>query len=149
LKRKNIGDLKSEQQLKEMPPTCFLFRNRAVELSEDFAFPVSDKDVMRLWFKLLKNLEQRCFNRGETLTNGEPIQFVKPSQGIFTNYTTTFFPLHSLRVSLITSFALEGGVPIPILSKLVAGHSRIIMTLYYTKVGQAYMQKVMNEAESN
>ncbi|WP_216937219.1 MULTISPECIES: integrase family protein [unclassified Acinetobacter] len=148
LKRKNIGDLKSEQQLKEMPPTCFLFRNRAVELSEDFAFPVSDKDVMRLWFKLLKNLEQRCFNRGETLTNGEPIQFVKPSQGIFTNYTTTFFPLHSLRVSLITSFALEGGVPIPILSKLVAGHSRIIMTLYYTKVGQAYMQKVMNEAES-
>ncbi|MFX4713332.1 hypothetical protein ABTB13_21005, partial [Acinetobacter baumannii] len=71
MKRKNLGDLKSEQQLKEMPPTCFLFRNRAVELSEDFAFPVSDKDVMRLWFKLLKNLEQRCFNRGETLTNGE------------------------------------------------------------------------------
>ena len=81
------------------------------------------------------------------LTDNSPIKFVKPSHGTFRNYISTYFPLHTLRVSLITSFALEGGVPIPVLSKLVAGHSRIIMTLYYTKIGQAYMKKVMSEAE--
>ena len=55
--------------------------------------------------------------------------------------------LHALRVSLITAYALEGGVPFPVISKLIAGHSRIIMTLYYTKAGKAHVTEVMAEAE--
>ena len=41
-------------------------------------------------------------------------------------YRVTLFPLHSLRVSLVTALALEGQVPFPILQKLV-GHSRLLM----------------------
>ncbi|WP_125783074.1 gamma-mobile-trio integrase GmtZ [Pseudoalteromonas rubra] len=147
LKRKHLGDIKSKAQLEEMIPTCFLFRHRSSISEFDFQCPISDKEVARLWFKLLSELEQRCEQRREMLTDNSPIKFVKPSHGTFRNYISTYFPLHTLRVSLITSFALEGGVPIPVLSKLVAGHSRIIMTLYYTKIGQAYMKKVMSEAE--
>jgi hypothetical protein len=63
------------------------------------------------------------------------------------NKDTTLYPLHSLRVSLITAYALEGGVPMPILSKCIAGHARLVMTLYYTKAGITYVSEKMNEAE--
>ncbi|WP_333877015.1 gamma-mobile-trio integrase GmtZ [Methylobacter sp.] len=150
LKRKHTGDLKSKQQLMEMGETCFLFRNRAVLSNDEHHFPITERSMFRLWYGLLHQLEKNCSARNETLSNGKPLEFVKSHESKVshpTNYWTTNFPLHSLRVSLITSFALEGGVPIPILSKLVAGHSRIVMTLYYTKIGQAYMQQVMTEAE--
>lgn len=92
--------------------------------------------------KLLGELQRRCAARSETTHSGQPLIFAKEGSKLGSH-----FPLHSLRVSLLTSFAIEGGVPIPILSKLVAGHSRIIMTLYYTKVGQAHMNSIMGEAE--
>lgn len=78
-----------------------------------------------MWFYLLSELEARCTARGETLEDGTPLRFVKAG-----SYATTHFPLHTLRVSLITAYALEGGVPMPVLSKLIAGHARLIMTIY-------------------
>ena len=51
---------------------------------------------------------------------------------------TTFFPLHSLRVSLLTALAFEGGVTLQTLMQL-AGHSRILMTIYYQKIGSVMM----------
>lgn len=35
----------------------------------------------------------------------------------------------------------------PILSKAIAGHARLIMTLYYTKAGISYVTDTMNQAE--
>lgn len=61
----------------------------------------------------------------------------------------TYYPLYSLRVSLITAYALEGGVPMPILSNATAGHARLIMTLYYTKAGISYVTDTMNQAEKS
>jgi len=34
-----------------------------------------------------------------------------------------------------------------VVSKLIAGHARIVMTLYYTKFGQTYLREVLSEAE--
>lgn len=53
---------------------------------------------------------------------------------------------HSLRTSLITAYVVDGGVPISVISKLV-GHSSIVMTIYYTKVGHGRMRAEMNRAE--
>ncbi|MDO5294945.1 MAG: gamma-mobile-trio protein GmtX [bacterium] len=58
---------------------------------------------------------------------------------------TTYYPLHSLRVSLITAYA----VPMPILSKAIAGHARLVMTLYYIKAGISYVTDKMNQAEKS
>ncbi len=44
---------------------------------------------------------------------------------------------------------LDLRLPLPVVSKLIAGHARIIMTLYYTKFGKRYMSEVMAEAERN
>src|SRR5690606_32136439 len=55
--------------------------------------------------------------------------------------------LHSLRVSLITCYIMDAKLPLPVVSKLLAGHSRIIMTVYYTKLTPAVMKDKMTEAE--
>ena len=54
-----------------------------------------------------------------------------------------------MRVSLLTAYALDGGVPTPVLSKLIAGHSRLIMTLHYIKVSATTMSERLSEAEAN
>ena len=123
---------------------CFLFRDPAAPNLRDCSKPLSAHSLERIWRRLLEELEKRCETRGETLDDGSKIRFVVPD-----SRTATHFPLHALRVSLITAYALEGGVPFPILSKLIVGHARLIMTLYYTKVGKAHVTEVMREAERN
>jgi hypothetical protein len=61
------------------------------------------------------------------------------------NGTTTYFPLHSLRVSLITALALDGKVPLETMYRIV-GHSRLVMTLYYIKPGTRYTLDLLSEA---
>lgn len=66
------------------------------------------------------------------------------SSGGICIYKSVYTP-HTLRVSLITAYVLDGDIDINIVSKLV-GHSRILMTLYYTKIGATEIAEKMNEA---
>jgi hypothetical protein len=131
---------KSEMQLAGYPDTCFLFRLPEVSEGERH-LPIGLESLDKPWFRLLRALELRLADRGEAHRNGSPISFLPPpekqNEGL-----TTLFPLHSLRVSLITALALEGQVPFPILQKLV-GHSRVLMTLYYTKPGATRIRDVL------
>jgi hypothetical protein len=122
---KHIGEVKSEQVLSDKGQNCFLFRDAAAcKNLEDRKKPLCINNPERMWFRLLSELEKQCAARSETLDDGTPLEFVKEG-----SYTTTHYPLHTLRVSLITAYALEGGVPMPVLSKLIAGHARLIMTI--------------------
>lgn len=131
---------KSEVQLAGYPDTCFLFRApERDKQARHLPLTVGSLDVA--WFRLLKALEQRIADRGEIHRNGAPIRFLPPPEEQ-NGGQTTLFPLHSLRVSLITALALEGQVPFPVLQKLV-GHSRLLMTLYYTKPGATHIRDVL------
>lgn len=130
-----------------MPPACFLFRDAASRRApKDRSLPLQDSPIEWCWHRLLAELERRCEERGERLANGEKLRFMK-RLGLNLHHAVPFFPLHSLRVSLLTALALDGGVPLPVLSKLVAGHSRLLMTIYYVKIGSARMGAVLKEAE--
>ena len=143
LEPKHIGSVKAESQLKAMGATCFLFRDAAAS-GDDRFYPIANTTLIEgLWYKLLANLQRKCAERGERDLSGANLVFVKDH-----NRSSTFYPLHSLRVSLITAYALEGGVPMPILSKCIAGHARLLMTLYYTKAGITYVTEKMTEAET-
>ena len=143
LELKHIGEIKSDHVLTERGNTCFLFRDAAAcKDLRDRKKPIVLGCPDRMWFYLLSELEARCATRGEALEDGTPLRFVKAG-----SYATTHFPLHTLRVSLITAYALEGGVPMPVLSKLIAGHARLIMTIYYVKAGVAHVTELMDEAE--
>jgi len=120
--------------------TCFLFRDPTDGEGDK---PLDKDSVKTLWYKLLARLERRCADRDEALDNGTPLRFVDPDG------MGTVFPLHALRVSLISYFILDLKLPIAVVSKMIAGHATIIMTLYYTKFGKAYMREVLSEAEKN
>ncbi|MBA4062576.1 MAG: integrase [Isosphaera sp.] len=139
LEIKHLEHAKSAKQLARMPDACFLFRDAAAS-GKDNVKPLRSSAVQHLWYKLLGELQRRCSARGEKLANGMPLQFIQPDR------YSTLFPLHSLRVSLLTSLALDAEVPLVVLSKLVAGHSRLMMTLYYTKPSIARMTQALNAA---
>lgn len=124
--------LKSDVQLANFPDTAFLFRTAENKIRPDF--PLTAFALDRPWFHCLEELESRLTKRGELMPNGDRIRLVVSHQPGERKWTTTLFPLHSLRVSLITALAVDGHVPLAILQK-IAGHSRLIMTLYYTKPG--------------
>lgn len=136
---------KSEVQLASYPDTCFLFR--MPEANEDERhLPLKIMTLLPGWYRLLEALEQRLADRSETHRNGTPIRFLPPREvHNNSNGITTLFSLHSLRVSLITALALEGQVPFPVLQKLV-GHSRLLMTLYYTKPGATHIRDALLRA---
>jgi len=141
LERKHVGKTKADVQLKSMGTTCFLFRDAATQ-GTDKAMPIAASSILdAIWYKLLAALEDQC--EAEQLLDlaGKPLVFVRADSNV-----STFYPLHSLRVSLITAYALEGGVPMAILSKCIAGHARLVMTLYYTKAGITYCTETMDTA---
>ncbi|WLI13589.1 MULTISPECIES: VPA1269 family protein [Pseudomonas] len=134
---------KSRVQLAAYPDSCFLFRLPESGIYER-QLPLKETTLSPAWFRLLEALEQRLADREETHSNGTPIRFLPPQEEQ-NNGLTTLFPLHSLRVSLITALALEGQVPFAVLQKLV-GHSRLIMTLYYTKPGATRIHDMLLDA---
>lgn len=137
---RHIGP-KSEMQLASYSDTCFLFRAPEIDKGAPH-LPLTDSTLELAWFRLLEALELRLAAQGETHRNGAPVRLVAPITERARWPKTTLFPLHSLRVSLITALALEGQVPFPLLQKLV-GHSRLLMTLYYTKPGASHIRDAL------
>jgi hypothetical protein len=142
--RARHGEPKTEVQLAGYSDACFLFRIAEGRKSERH-LPITDIMMSRPWVKLLEALESRLARRGEKHQNGDRIRFIcSPGEG--KSELTTYFPLHSLRVSLITALALEGQAPFPIMQKLV-GHSRLLMTLYYVKPGEMYIREILQKGK--
>ncbi|KPW16398.1 putative integrase [Pseudomonas cannabina pv. alisalensis] len=132
--------VKTDVQLASYADACFLFRMPETAEGEHH-LPLKEMTLAPSWYRLLETLQQRLAARGETHRNGTPILFIPPVEpGVYA--LKTLFPLHSLRVSLITALALDGKVPFPILQKLV-GHSRLLMTVYYTKPGATHIRDVL------
>jgi len=120
---------KSVAQLARFLPTCFLFRS-PTDGSSTY-FPITDMKVRNAFDYLLHAFQKRLAARGEVVT------LVSFEKG---RYPRALFPLHCLRVSLITALVLDGKVSLSIMSK-VAGHSRMRMTDYYTKLTEARIER--------
>ncbi|GAK18296.1 putative membrane protein [Vibrio sp. JCM 19053] len=88
------------------------------------------------WYRLLLALENQLAEQGDTLDNGERLKLVVdyPEGATERSKVATLFPLHSLRVSLITAYTMDTQLPLPVISKLLAGHTRLLMTIYYNKI---------------
>lgn len=64
---------------------------------------------------------------------------------LLSNYKSKYTP-HSMRVSLITAYIMDMGMPVEIVMKVV-GHSSIVMSIYYCKITQRDIRKRFEEAE--
>lgn len=134
-------------EIAAMGEFTFLFRDASAKSggkNKSKEMPFGTSGLNGHWYKMLLDLEERVEARGETLPSGDRIRFIEDRES---TDITTLFNLHSLRVSLITAFATSGEVPIAILQK-IAGHSRLIMTLYYTKISPRAMASMMDSAMS-
>jgi hypothetical protein len=148
LKKKHTGQVKSKAQLAAMGEICFLFRDAAAK-GDDRTKPIHNTALDNYWFKLLLQLENQLAVRGDVLNNGDRLKLVQDyEEGAPKNsMVSTLFPLHSLRVSLITAYVLDTPLPLPVVSKLLAGHTRLLMTIYYTKITPSVMVERMVEAD--
>lgn len=148
LTRNHIGKVKSSAALKAMGEYCFLFRDSSSRQLKNRVRPVSNPLVAASWYQLLKKLEINLAATGHTLSDGTAIRLVEDySKETFEGKkTATLFPLHSLRVSLITAYTMETSLPLPVVSKLLAGHSRLLMTIFYNKLTPSVMAEKMKEA---
>lgn len=117
----------NERILSARGETAFLFRNPAKPNGD----PIS---TSMAFTRLLPRLLYLIQNENENLAYID--------KGI---YRSQYTP-HSMRTSLITAYVVDGGVPIHVISKLV-GHASIVMTIYYTKIGQGTMRKELCRAE--
>lgn len=142
LANKHLG-VKSAAQKQLMGSMAFLFRDPTAS-GQDVARPIADGSLVQLWRKALQKLEDICVEKGHRSADGSQLRFVPESMNPAAS--ATFYPLHSLRVSLITHYATEGGVAMHILSECIAGHARIVMTLYYKKSGVIYVSEAMDAA---
>ena len=70
---------------------------------------------------------------------------LKGSSYPLSNYKSKYTP-HSMRVSLITAYIMDMGMPVEVVMKVV-GHSSIVMSIYYCKVTQSDIRQKFEEAE--
>ena len=120
-----------------LPDRFYLFRSH-LNTSHSQA-PIADYRTFRFWHQLMDELEKRLHAQGDDIRiitkrnkNGEPI--------------SSIFTPHGLRVTGLTAF-MQAGVPIEVLSKIVAGHKSILMTLHYIKYSNTHISDVLNEAQ--
>ncbi|MDA0383381.1 MULTISPECIES: gamma-mobile-trio integrase GmtZ [Vibrio harveyi group] len=148
LLKKHTNAKKSNKQLESMGDIAFLFRDASAN-GEDKHKPVrGDSNLGRFWYQLLLALENQLAEQGNTLDNGERLRLVVdyPEDTKEGAKVATLFPLHSLRVSLITAYTMDTQLPLPVISKLLAGHTRLLMTIYYNKITPSVMAEKMDEA---
>ena len=133
----------SKSKLADRGTAMFLFRDPC---APDPRYPIRGSRLSVFWNGLMDELERRVAARGERLPNGNKIAFVK-TRDVTGRASSPVYDLHTLRVSLLTAYATDGGVPIEILSKCVAGHASLLMTLYYIKTGPAYITEQLAIAQ--
>src|SRR5690606_9562085 len=104
-----------------------LFRLPAGRRGQVHGAPPSQRRRDQAWQELMLETERRW----NEMNPDRPIKIVKRQRDTGQPYGA-LYNLHGLRVTGLTRLFMSG-VPIEILSKLVAGHAGLIMTLYYLK----------------
>ncbi|AEG01202.1 gamma-mobile-trio integrase GmtZ [Methylomonas methanica] len=120
----------NELQLKAKGVNCFLFRAFADCEPKNVGSALTNRLAAALHHIQPSNLQLSELNG---------------SNYYLSNYRSKYTP-HSMRVSLITAYVMEMGMPIEIVMKVV-GHSSIVMSIYYCKVSQQDIRQRLEEGE--
>lgn len=114
--------------------TFALFRDP----DDNEGWPISRKAVYEYWDLLLARVEE------ELAKKGRPMRLTEEVKRDGKTVRKGVFDIHSLRVTGITAL-LEAGLS-PEMVRDVAGHSTIVMTLYYNKVENDRLARAMDAA---
>lgn len=120
----------NEKQRRAKGANCFLFRDVGSEECGFFSSRISNRLAAALF-----NVQQRGIKLAGCIGSPRALG----------SYSSIYTP-HSMRVSLITAYILEFGLPMSIVMK-IAGHSSIVMGIYYVKVNSESLRKRFDEGE--
>lgn len=140
-----VSDLVPAEALTQYPSLFPLFRVPDKRLLNGHYSLPSNRTTYQFWQDLMAELERRhnldhpdntvtIVKRREGASSGQP-------------YGAVFRP-HSMRVAGITALA-EAGVPITVISKFLAGHETILMTLYYYHLRPDLIHQLCAQAAEN
>ena len=135
-----FGDEPSEAVRALIPDRFYLFRYPQNQGPRGAEMPPSYFAILQFFYDALEELERRLTDEDPE----RPIRIItqrdragSPKKAVFT--------LHGMRSSTLTSLHMAG-VPIEMLSKVVAGHASILMTLAYIKFDPRHVSQVLTEA---
>lgn len=113
------------------------------------------KGINCFLFRRFNDFEPAAVSNALTPRLAAALFHIQPSNLILTTlegnpatlgcYKSKYTP-HSMRVSLITAYVLEMGLPIEIVMKIV-GHSSVLMSIYYCKVSNRDIRTRLEEGE--
>lgn len=137
-----FGYSPSKRTLQETPDRFYLFRSPLSNRGTAPAAPPTWNQCQKFWMDLMAKLEV------DLRASGEEATIITKWNQKTAQAEGCYFNIHGLRVATLTAFA-EAGVPIEILSKLVAGHSTILMTIYYLKFNSAHISDLLTKAAAD
>lgn len=130
-----------EGKLEDYPDIFPLFRLPVERGSRHQGCPPNSRKASNFWNLLMAEVERRW---NESHSSEDHVQIVKRQAQ--TKYpTSSRYNPHGLRVAGLT-LMFHQKVPIEVISKLVAGHKTILMTLYYLKFDVATVHQALDEA---
>jgi integrase len=140
-----VSDSVPAEALMQYPSLFPLFRVPDKRLLNGHYNIPSNRTTYQFWQDLMAELERRhnldhpdntvtIVKRRKDNSSGQP-------------YGAVFRP-HSMRVAGITALA-EAGVPITVISKFLAGHETILMTLYYYHLRPDLIHQLCAQASEN
>lgn len=132
-----FGKKPTKSALEMIPDRFYLFRCK-LNNSNALDGPPQEHIIVEFWNELMKELDKRVKELGEDFN-------IITKEVVSNNAYISLFTPHGLRVSGLTSF-YKAGVPIEILSKLVAGHKSLFMTFYYLKLSSEDITETLTEA---
>jgi hypothetical protein len=121
----------NEKQRMAKGANCFLFRDFGAEESGHFSGRLASRLSAALYHSQPNDLELASLSGLD--------------KTVLSRYSSRYTP-HSMRVSLITAYLDEFGLPLTVIMK-VAGHSSIVMTIYYCKLGSEGLRRRFSEGE--
>ncbi|WP_372779021.1 VPA1269 family protein [Litorivivens sp.] len=122
--------LLNESQLRAKGANCFLFRDYNDIEPGHFQGRLAARIAAGLYYSQPKDLK---------------LASLVGQKEILAHYKTDY-PPHSMRVSLITAYATEFGLPLDVIMKVV-GHASIVMSLYYVKSSPETLKMRIDEGE--
>ncbi len=120
----------NDMQRRAKGANCFLFRDFGEQEPGYFSGRLTQRLAAALYYSQPRDIVLAELN-------GKP--------NVLSRYISKYTP-HCMRVSLITAYVEEFGLPVEIIMK-IAGHSSIIMSIYYLKVSSEGLRKKFSEGE--
>lgn len=130
----------SEERVSSMPDIFPLFRMPATGRNRGLNTPPAHRKSDQAWQEIMAETERRWNDRNPS----DCIEIVKRQAKTKQPYGACY-NVHGLRVAGLTRLFMAG-MPIEVLSKLVAGHRGLAMTMYYLKFRPANVHRILEEA---